>query len=161
MVGSLLRLYKKIGTDAKVWHLYRLIKCIETFSAASKICQRFCMHENERCRSQRDGTGQKRSVEALRKEPIFCHPALAKERRSSNARLALWQGLILRQKIGLAGAHRAVLASLVPSASRKNNQRRLSATALKALPAASIVRSMSSSLCAPDMKSVSNCDGAR
>jgi len=35
MVGSLLRLYKKIGTDAKVWHLYRLIKCIETFSAAS------------------------------------------------------------------------------------------------------------------------------
>ena len=35
MVGSLLRLYKKIGTDAKVWHLYRLIKYIETFSAAS------------------------------------------------------------------------------------------------------------------------------
>jgi hypothetical protein len=83
---------------------------------AGKICQRFCMHENERCYSQRDGAGQKRSVEALREEPIFCHPALAKERRSSNARLALWQGLILRQKIGLAGAHRAVLASLVPSA---------------------------------------------
>ena len=42
MVGSLLRLYKKIGTDAKVWHLYRLIKCIETFSAASQLVCAFC-----------------------------------------------------------------------------------------------------------------------
>ncbi|MDY5365515.1 hypothetical protein, partial [Mitsuokella jalaludinii] len=58
---------------------------------AGKSCQRFYVHENGRCASQRDGTGQKRSVEALREEPIFCHPALAKERRPSNARLALWQ----------------------------------------------------------------------
>ena len=43
MVGSLLRLYKKIGTDAKVWHLYRLIKCIETFSAASRMQGGFCV----------------------------------------------------------------------------------------------------------------------
>ena len=41
MVGSLLRLYKKIGTDAKVWHLYRLIKYIETFSAASTLSELF------------------------------------------------------------------------------------------------------------------------
>ena len=117
---------------------------------------------NSICYESRGRAGHTRSFDQLRQEPVFLPTrTLAKERRSSNARLALWQGLILRQKIGLAGAHRAVLASLVPSASRKNNQRRLSATALKALPAASIVRSMSSSLCAPDMKSVSNCDGAR
>ena len=45
MVGSLLRLYKKIGTDAKVWHLYRLIKYIETFSAASNCFGAFLQTE--------------------------------------------------------------------------------------------------------------------
>ena len=65
MVGSLLRLYKKIGTDAKVWHLYRLIKYIETFSAASSISEDFLTDSGEVTQRYRHSLEQMEKLDQL------------------------------------------------------------------------------------------------